>query len=219
MLTGYLPFKGSTAMATYMKHIKEQPKPPSQLNPAITYPIEQVILRAIEKDPQRRYPTAQALAEAYAQALVATKQLQHEATTLVPQSLNLSSSSQRIIKLPSPHAARRLHLAYGIVVAAMLLLMLPLSLGFFAFNHDMPAAIGASIQLPSGIGTLHEKPPFARPTVQTAAHPQSTAHPQNELNNGTRQSNSSGGQGNQGNQSGKGHGHRHGHDHGHRHGD
>ena len=192
LLTGYLPFKGSTSMATFMKHIKEQPKPPSQLNPAITYSIEQVILRAIEKDPERRYPTAQALAEAYAQALVATRQLQHEGAALVPQSLKLSSS-QRIINLPSTQAARRLQPAYGIVVAAMLLLMLPLSLGFFTFNHDTPAAIGASIQLPSGVGTLHEKPPFARPTVQTA-------HPQNKAN-GTRQSNPGGG-----------HGHRHRHD-------
>jgi serine/threonine protein kinase len=193
LLTGYLPFKGSTSMATFMKHIKEQPKPPSQLNPAITYPIEQVILRAIEKDPERRYPTAQALAEAYAQALVATRQLQYEATTLVPQSLKLSSS-QRIINLPSTQAARRLQPAYGIVAVAMLLLMLPLSLGFFTFNHDTPAAIGASIQLPSGVGTLHEKPPFARPTVQTA-------HPPNKANNGTRQSNPGGG-----------HRHRHRHD-------
>jgi serine/threonine protein kinase len=193
LLTGYPPFKGNTPMATYMKHINEQPKPPSQLNPAITYPIEQVILRAIEKDPERRYPTAQALAEAYAQALVATRQLQHEATTLVPISLNLSSSSQRIIKLPSTHAAHRLQPAYAIVVAAMLLLMLPLSLGFFTFNHDTPAAIGASIQLPAGVGTLHEKPPFARPTVQAA-------HPQNKANNGSGQSSPRGG-------------HRHGHRH------
>jgi len=197
LLTGHLPFKSSTPMATYLRHIKEQPLPPSQLNPAITYPIEQVILRAIEKDPQRRYPTVQALAEAYAQALVATRQLQHEATTLVPQSLNkLSSPSQRIAKLPSPRAARRFHPAYAIVVAAMLLLMLPLSLGFFTFNHDMPAAIGASIQLPSGVGTLHEKPPFARPTVQAA-------HPQNKLDNRPRQSNTGGGHR---------HRHRRGHD-------
>jgi serine/threonine protein kinase len=186
LLTGFLPFKGSTSMATYLKHIKEQPLPPSQLNPAITYPIEQVILRAIEKDPQHRYPTVEAMAEAYAQALVAARQLQHEATTLVPKSLELSSSSQRIIKLPSPHAARRFNPAYAIVVAAMLLLMSPLSLGFFTFNHDTPAAIGASIQLPSGVGTLHEKPPFARPTVQTA-------HPQNKPNQGARQSNPGGG--------------------------
>src|SRR5437763_10695724 len=43
MLTGRLPFKGSTLLSIYWKHIKEQPVPPSLLNPAISYPVEQVI--------------------------------------------------------------------------------------------------------------------------------------------------------------------------------
>src|SRR5438105_3175864 len=51
MLTGRVPFKGGTPLSIYWKHIKEQPIPPSLLNPAISYPVEQVILHALEKNP------------------------------------------------------------------------------------------------------------------------------------------------------------------------
>ena len=50
MLTGSVPFKASTPMAVYYKHIQEQPLPPSQINPAISPQVEQVVLRALEKN-------------------------------------------------------------------------------------------------------------------------------------------------------------------------
>ncbi len=45
------------------------PVPPSHLNPAISLPIEQVVLGALEKDPTRRFRTPQALSLAYQRAL------------------------------------------------------------------------------------------------------------------------------------------------------
>jgi serine/threonine protein kinase len=56
------------------KHVHEQPIPPSHLNPAITPPIEQVILRALYKDPQQRFPDTMALAQAYTSALHLSQQ-------------------------------------------------------------------------------------------------------------------------------------------------
>jgi serine/threonine protein kinase len=170
MLTGCLPFKGNSPMSTYLKHIQEQPRPPSQLNPDIAYPVEQVILRAIEKDPEQRYPTVQALAEAYAQALVATRyiQTQQEETGQILQNLKLSPPTQRIIELPTQRALSSIHPTFGILVAAMFLCLIPFSLGFLAFNHDAPTTMGASVQLPNATYALHEKPPIARPTEQPA---------------------------------------------------
>src|SRR5579883_165289 len=45
-LTGQLPFRGSTPLSICWKHLHLPPAPPSQLNPAIPYAVEQVILRA-----------------------------------------------------------------------------------------------------------------------------------------------------------------------------
>src|SRR2546421_6278262 len=68
MLTGHVPFKASNPIATCRKHLLEQPVRPSLLNPAIPYAVEQVILQTLEKDPQRRFPSVQAMAQAFEQA-------------------------------------------------------------------------------------------------------------------------------------------------------
>jgi serine/threonine protein kinase len=68
MLTGQPPFRGSSPLAVLWKHVRERPIPPSHLNPAITPPVEQVILRALHKDPQQRFPDVMTLAQAYASA-------------------------------------------------------------------------------------------------------------------------------------------------------
>ena len=74
MLTGRPPFRGGSPLAVISKHVHELPTPPSHINPAITSPVEQVILRALHKDPQQRFPDAKALAEAYTNALHASQQ-------------------------------------------------------------------------------------------------------------------------------------------------
>ncbi len=72
MVTGRVPFEGPTPMAVYLKQLREEPIPPSYINPAIPPAIEQVIMRALEKDPTYRYQTATELAQAYMEALEAS---------------------------------------------------------------------------------------------------------------------------------------------------
>ncbi|HKV01493.1 MAG TPA: serine/threonine-protein kinase, partial [Ktedonobacteraceae bacterium] len=72
MLTGQTPFTASTPVAVYWKQLGEEPQPPSYINQAISRPVEQVILRALHKDPQQRFPSARAMAQAYTAALQST---------------------------------------------------------------------------------------------------------------------------------------------------
>src|SRR5258706_5545119 len=72
MATSRVPFDGETPMAVYMKQLRDEPVPPSYINPAISPAVEQVILRALEKDPRYRYQTANDLAQAYLEALEAS---------------------------------------------------------------------------------------------------------------------------------------------------
>ncbi|AHF07634.1 Stk1 family PASTA domain-containing Ser/Thr kinase [Desulfitobacterium metallireducens] len=58
LLTGKVPYDGETPVAIALKHLQENPVPPSQLNPRISQGIENVILKAIAKAPERRYQTA-----------------------------------------------------------------------------------------------------------------------------------------------------------------
>jgi hypothetical protein len=68
--TGRLPFDADTPMATVLMHIQEPVPRPRSLNPDLPPAVEAVILKALEKDPARRFPSASALAQAY-QAAVA----------------------------------------------------------------------------------------------------------------------------------------------------
>jgi beta-lactam-binding protein with PASTA domain len=56
--TGHLPFTGDTPVAVALKQVNEQPVPPRQLNGNIPPALEAVILKAMEKDPAKRYHSA-----------------------------------------------------------------------------------------------------------------------------------------------------------------
>ncbi len=60
LLTGRVPFEGESAITIALKHVNERPVPPSMINPAVTPELEGVVMRALEKDPQRRFPDADA---------------------------------------------------------------------------------------------------------------------------------------------------------------
>jgi HAMP domain-containing protein len=55
IFAGVLPFEGPTAMEVMVKHMREEPAPPSSHWPEIPKPLETAILRCLEKDPDRRY--------------------------------------------------------------------------------------------------------------------------------------------------------------------
>ncbi len=60
LLTGRVPFEGESAVTIALKQVNERPIPPSAFNPAVTPELEGVVLRALEKDPARRFPDADA---------------------------------------------------------------------------------------------------------------------------------------------------------------
>jgi serine/threonine-protein kinase len=58
LLTGRVPFDGESAVSIAMKQVNEAPVPPSAYNPAVPPSLEHVVLRAMEKDPARRFADA-----------------------------------------------------------------------------------------------------------------------------------------------------------------
>jgi serine/threonine-protein kinase len=64
MLTGEVPFNGTSPLAVAMQQLHDPPPPPSSLQPSLSAATDAVILRALDKDPTRRWPTVTALAEA-----------------------------------------------------------------------------------------------------------------------------------------------------------
>jgi len=55
MVTGQRPFTGNTLLSVLMQHANEVPPPPRSLNPYISPQLQAVILKALEKEPQKRF--------------------------------------------------------------------------------------------------------------------------------------------------------------------
>jgi serine/threonine protein kinase len=68
LLTGRPPFVGTMEQLMY-QHFSAQPDPPSAFNPQLPPAIDAVLLRALSKKPEDRFPSITAFAEAFEQAV------------------------------------------------------------------------------------------------------------------------------------------------------
>jgi len=64
MLTGRQPFEADNPVAVAFKHVHEAPLPPTSLEASTPPGLEAVVLRAMEKDPASRFPSAAAMTSA-----------------------------------------------------------------------------------------------------------------------------------------------------------
>lgn len=58
MATGKLPFDGESPVTIALKHIQEEPVPPKQINLRVPESLNALILKAMSKDPNKRYQNA-----------------------------------------------------------------------------------------------------------------------------------------------------------------
>ena len=56
--TGELPFDGPDAVSVALMQVQDEPKPPREVNPDISPELEAIIMCAMQKDPARRFATA-----------------------------------------------------------------------------------------------------------------------------------------------------------------
>ncbi len=97
MITGRVPFRGDTAISIFWKQMREIPQPPSYYNPKIPEAVDQVLMRALDKDPAQRYPTPLALSQAYQQAISGLNEMpslyDNYATELIDEAPSTPGSS------------------------------------------------------------------------------------------------------------------------------
>src|SRR5205085_10408581 len=63
LLTGRPPFQGESDLETLLLVQVYEPVSPSRLRPRVPRDLETICLKSLEKDPERRYQTARALAD------------------------------------------------------------------------------------------------------------------------------------------------------------
>lgn len=62
MLSGKTPFSGPSPLAVMNDRLMNHPLPPRTAEPAISPELQEVLYRALEREPRNRYPTARAFA-------------------------------------------------------------------------------------------------------------------------------------------------------------
>lgn len=64
MTTGRLPFEGESPVSVAMKQINEDPERPGDIDPTVPKGLEQIILKAMSKQPERRFKSAHSMLRA-----------------------------------------------------------------------------------------------------------------------------------------------------------
>ncbi|MES0344475.1 MAG: protein kinase [Anaerolineales bacterium] len=100
MATGRLPFDSGSPMATVLAHIQEPVPRPRRFSPDLPPDLEVVILKALAKKPEKRFPSVKALKEAYQAALAGKPLPEFERIAAAP-----TTYIERVQDVSSPAAA------------------------------------------------------------------------------------------------------------------
>src|SRR5208283_5975727 len=90
MLTAELPFQAETTMEMFMQHLKTPPKPPHLLKPGLAIPesVSMIVMKALEKDRNKRYASgaemAAAIKKARGSVTVASRKIDWAALSSAP---------------------------------------------------------------------------------------------------------------------------------------
>ena len=110
MLTGTVPFTGPNPFAVMNDRLLNYPPPPSTLEPSITPQLQEVLYRALERDPKNRYASAREFAH----------DLEHQDEVGVANREEAATWKRR----ESPPAYRNLLIATLVVIPLLILILL-----------------------------------------------------------------------------------------------
>jgi serine/threonine protein kinase len=80
LLTGRPPFDGGTHIATATMRLTKDPSPPRSMRPGISRPLEAVVMRALAREPDERFQTAEEMSSALEHAVPVSGRPREERT-------------------------------------------------------------------------------------------------------------------------------------------
>lgn len=99
MLTGHLPFDGKTAVAVAMMHLEKTPPPLKSYDPDLPDSLQEVIDKALAKDPADRYATAEDMWQDLYN--IKTKMLQESVEEDYTDMLGITAQAKTELKEPT----------------------------------------------------------------------------------------------------------------------
>jgi eukaryotic-like serine/threonine-protein kinase len=194
MLTGHVPFTGDTPVEIAMKHLSQVPDPPSKLREGVPHDLDAIVMRALAKDPDQRYESAEEMDADLARVArgVAVSRETEDAMTQVLSGAGISSAQTMVQRPhsavappPAPPAYRRPYydyeepprgrsvwpwlLALGLIIAGAIG-------GWFLYtkiqdqlNSNKPISVPGVVLLQRRLAVLKIKQAGLNPVVLTAS--------------------------------------------------
>ncbi|HET7036187.1 MAG TPA: protein kinase [Thermomicrobiaceae bacterium] len=135
LLTGQLPFPGDDPLQVMYRQVHSTPPAPSTLNPAIPPSLNAAVLRALDKDPSRRYSSAAAMWRALLRAWNASPRASQAAPAMAVRPLSRARTAGEL-----GHA----RYAVGVATAAALLLLAALGVSSYQLGSRTRLAPAAT---------------------------------------------------------------------------
>ncbi len=113
LLTGEVPFTGETPVEIAMKHLSQAPRRPSEIRPEVPRDLDAITLRALAKDPEDRYASAEEMDAELARVArgLAVSRETEEAATSVLAGAGIAAPTM-VARAPTQVAPRRPAPAY-----------------------------------------------------------------------------------------------------------
>ncbi|HEY3605114.1 MAG TPA: Stk1 family PASTA domain-containing Ser/Thr kinase [Sporichthyaceae bacterium] len=154
LLTGVPPFTGDSPVAVAYQHVRENPKPPSQIDDAVTPAMDAIVLKSLAKNAENRYQTAAEMREDIERALdgraVRAPAVMFEAPTEV---VGRGASTTRAMPPLPPETGRGRRYAsiLALVLAAILVGVLGVTVG-----HNVFSSPSSKVEVPLVTGLKQE---------------------------------------------------------------
>ena len=152
MVTGSVPFVADTPLAVILKHVSDPLPLPSVIKPDIPVPIEQVILKALAKNPSDRFATA-AVVAAWKRALEQIEN-QHHAPETIPAVVEQSTpvfKQTEVKSVPAKKAEPKPRMPIGWIIgclSAACLLLAVAGVAVLALNRQNFALFASTTATP-----------------------------------------------------------------------
>lgn len=159
MLTGLHPFDAPDNAALFAKHKTAVPPPMRERNPRTRVPplLEAVVMRLLEKDPEKRYPSAEAVVRALDEAMLGESSFQ----PLPPALPELTPLGSEAWTAPRESSQRAKWIRLG-VAAALVLLAIVFALALFLRKRP-PESRPVVVVQPSVTAPAPSSPPVPPP--------------------------------------------------------
>jgi beta-lactam-binding protein with PASTA domain len=137
MVTGVAPFTASSPVSVAYKHVRETPAPPSSIVPDLPATMDHIVLTAMAKDVEQRYPSAQDLRADLLRFERGRPVVGATTAMVVPASVRVAAPvTPAAVATAPPAAARRKRSRWGPAIAIGIALALLVGLIVFLLANS-----------------------------------------------------------------------------------